>query len=181
VDVQPPRLKNSLEELIWFTLKSHLHTYSLYKELIVRREIKGAAKCTNVNFKFYRDTPPKYESSVIIYSPSSCCKPLSVSFFWTQRKIFWRTIGTFDFHNIYFFYYGSQWCQATVWFQSFFKISSFVLSRRKELIKVCNNLRVRKWWQNFHFWVEYPFKNRKNIMDSGQRMEAFYYFIFAFI
>jgi len=28
---------------------------------------------------------------------SSCCKPLSVSFFcWTQRKIFWRT---FETHN----------------------------------------------------------------------------------
>jgi len=32
---------------------------------------------------------------VIIYSPSSCCKPVWVSFFcWTQRKVFWRTIRT---------------------------------------------------------------------------------------
>jgi len=29
-------------------------------------------------------------------------------------------------------------------FQSFFKISSFVFSRRKKLIQVCNNLRVSK-------------------------------------
>jgi len=31
--------------------------------------------------------------------------------------------GTIDFHSIFFSYYGSQWCQTTVWFQSFFKIS----------------------------------------------------------
>jgi len=35
-----------------------------------------------------------------------------------------------------FFYYGSQWCQTTVWFQSFFIISSFVFSRRKTLRQV---------------------------------------------
>jgi len=34
-------------------------------------------------------------------------------------------------------YYGSQWCPTTVWFQSFFKISSFVFCRRKKLIQVC--------------------------------------------
>jgi len=39
-------------------------------------------------------------------------------------------------------------------FQSFFKISSFVFSRRKKFIQVCNNLRL----EGFHFWVEYPFK-----------------------
>jgi len=49
---------------------------------------------------------------------------------------------TIDFHS-FFFYYGSQ-CQTTVWFLSFFKISSFVFSRRKKLIQVCNNLRVSK-------------------------------------
>jgi len=52
--------------------------------------------------------------------------------------------GTIDFHSIFFFYNGSQWCQITVWFQSFFKISSYVFSRRKKLIQVCNNSRVSK-------------------------------------
>jgi len=33
-------------------------------------------------------------------------------------------------------YHGSQWYQTTVWFQSFFKISSFVVSRRNKLIHV---------------------------------------------
>jgi len=45
---------------------------------------------------------------------------------------------------VFFFYYGSQWCQTTVWFQTFFKISYIVFSRRKKLIQVCNNLRVNK-------------------------------------
>jgi len=53
--------------------------------------------------------------------------------------------GTIDFHSIFFFFYnGSQWGQTTVWFQSFFKISSFVFSRRKKLILVCYNLKVSK-------------------------------------
>jgi len=33
----------------------------------------------------------------------------------------------------------------------FFKISSFVFSRRKKLIQVCNNLRAR-WWQFIFGW-----------------------------
>ncbi len=35
------------------------------------------------------------------------------------------------------------------WRPTFFKISSFVFSRRKKLIQVWNKLRVSKWWQNF--------------------------------
>jgi len=69
-------------------------------------------------------------------SPNSCSAPLTSI---VEKK-----------------YYGNQWCPSTVWFQSFFKIYSFVFSRRKKLIQVCNNLRVSKWWQNFNFWVEYP-------------------------
>ncbi len=33
-----------------------------------------------------------------------------------------------------------------------------MFSRTKTLIQVWNYLRVSKWWQNFHFWVNYPFK-----------------------
>ncbi len=83
-------------------------------------------------------------------------------FCWTQRKIFWRMWeteqfwGTIDFQSIFFSYYASQWCPKTAWLQAFFKISSFVFGRTK--IQVWNYLRVSKWWQNFHFWVNYPFK-----------------------
>jgi len=41
-------------------------------------------------------------------------------------------------------YYGSQWGPSTVWLPTFFKISSFVFSRRKKFIQVWNNLRVSK-------------------------------------
>ncbi len=58
---------------------------------------------------------------------------------------------------VFFSYYGSQWCPKTAWLQTFFKISSFVFGRTKNFIQVWNYLRVSKW-QNFHFWVNYPFK-----------------------
>jgi len=45
---------------------------------------------------------------------------------------------------LFYFFTGSKWCQTTAWFQSVFKISSFVFSRRKKLIEVCNNVRVSK-------------------------------------
>ncbi len=84
-------------------------------------------------------------------------------FCWTQRKIFWRKFvirlfwGTIDFHSRKKKYYGSQWCPRTALFPTFFRISSFVFSRTKTFIQVWNYLRVSKWWQNFHFWVNYPF------------------------
>jgi len=31
-------------------------------------------------------------------------------------------------------YYGSQWCPSTVWLPIFYKISSFVFSRRNKFI-----------------------------------------------
>ncbi len=45
----------------------------------------------------------------------------------------------------------------TAWLQTFFKISSFVFGRTKKFIQVWNYLRVNKWWQNFHFGVNYHF------------------------
>ncbi len=48
----------------------------------------------------------------------------------------------------------------TTWVQTFFKISSSVLSRTKTLIQVWNYLRVSKW-QSFHFWMNNPFKGKK--------------------
>ncbi len=60
---------------------------------------------------------------------------------------------------LFFSYYGSQWCPKTAWLQTFFKISSFVFSRTNTFIQVWIYLRMSKWWQNFHFWVNYPFKS----------------------
>ncbi len=117
---------------------------------------------------------PKMKNSVIIYSPSSSSKPVWIYLFcWTQRKIFWRMWeteqfwGTIDFHSIFFFsYYGSQWCPKTAWLQTFFKISSFVFGRTKKFIQVWNYLRVSKWWQNFNFWVNYPFKESDGLGEE---------------
>ncbi len=61
-------------------------------------------------------------------------------------------------NSIIFPYYGSQWCPKTAWLQTFFKISSFVFSRTKKFIQDWIYLRMSKWWQDFHFWVNYPFK-----------------------
>jgi len=54
--------------------------------------------------------------------------------------------GTIDFHSRK---KKILWKSIVPKFNSFFKISSFVFSRRKKLKMVCNNN---------NFWVEYPFK-----------------------
>ncbi len=88
-------------------------------------------------------------------------------FCWTQSKnmqrIFWRMWeteqfwGTIDFHSIFFFLQWKSMVPQNSLLQTFFKISSFVFGRTKTFIEVCNYLRVSKLWQNFHFWVNYPF------------------------
>ncbi len=84
-------------------------------------------------------------------------------FCWTQRKIFWRMWeteqfwGTIDIHSIYFFLLWKSMVPQNSLVTNFFKISSFVFSRTKTFIQVWNYLRVSKWWQNFNFWVNYPF------------------------
>jgi len=40
--------------------------------------------------------------------------------------------GPVDFHSRKKKYYGSQWVSSTVWLPIFFKISSFVFSKKKE-------------------------------------------------
>ncbi len=54
-------------------------------------------------------------------------------------------------------YYGSQWGPAAIWFPTFFKVCSFMFNLRKKLMPVWSNVKVSKWWQNFHLWVNYSF------------------------
>jgi len=106
------------------------------------------------------------ENSVIFYSPSSCFKPLWICFFcWTQRKIFWRMpvtkqlIDPIDFNSIFFLLWksmGSINRLITNILQNIF----LCLQQKKKIIQVWNNLRVSKWWPNFHFEVNYSFKMR---------------------
>ncbi len=37
-------------------------------------------------------------------------------------------------------------------------------------MQVWNYLRVSKWWQNFHFWVNYPF-NSRNVTINREPVE----------
>ncbi len=118
---------------------------------------------------------PKKLNSVIIYSPSSCSKPVRISLFWlTRRKIFWRKFvtrlfwGTIDFHSRTKNTMEENDAPELL-FPTFFRISSFVFSRTKIFIQVWNYMRVSKWWQNFHFWVNYPFKSLGYICSNSQK------------
>ncbi len=53
---------------------------------------------------------------------------------------------------------GSHLGPTTVLLPAFFKISSFMFNIRKKSVQDWNDMRVSKWWQNVHFWVNYPFK-----------------------
>ncbi len=58
-------------------------------------------------------------------------------------------------HNMY----GSEWLLSTVWLPTLFKIASlFVVYHRRKSLPVWNNPVLSKWWQNFHFGVNYSFK-----------------------
>jgi len=62
----------------------------------------------------------------------------------TKEDIFkndWN-FGTIDFHSIFFS--TMEVNGAKQLFQTFFKISSFVFSRRNKLVQVYNNLRVSR-------------------------------------
>jgi len=57
-------------------------------------------------------------------------------------------------------------------FQRFIQIYSFVFSRTKKCIQVWDNLRVSKWGQNqnFHFWVNYPFKSDHQLIFPNEEI-----------
>ncbi len=95
--------------------------------------------------------------------------PNRYEFCWTQRKVLWRMWeteqfwGTIDFHSILFSTMEVNDAPKQSVYKLFFIISSFVFSRTKTFIQVWNYLRVIKWWQIFHFWVNYPFKLRVRV------------------
>ncbi len=67
-----------------------------------------------------------------------------------------------DFHSISFSTMEVNGDQQLFGSIKIFIISSFVFNIRKKLIQVWNDMRVSKWWQHFHFWVNYSFKYCKN-------------------
>ncbi len=141
-------LINSVE---WFlhSRKGHHSMDATYGSVLLRDTISRWDRC----FFFLRTVG------------RSSSKPVWISlFFRTQRKIFWRECvsvsGAPLTSMVFFSYYGSQWCPRTALFPTFFRTSSFVFSRTKTFIQVWNYLRVSKQWQNFLFWVNYPFNSK---------------------
>ncbi len=85
---------------------------------------------------------------IVIYSPSSYSKPLSLVFLLNSED---------TLKNI-----GNQTVDGPHWLPEYeeIKIPKYLLCSTEEinLCRVETNLRVSKWWQDFHFWVNYPFK-----------------------
>ncbi len=65
-----------------------------------------------------------------------------------------QTVVSIDFHSIY------VPTIEVIGDQQLFGSSKyyFVFSIRNKFIQVWNNMRVSKWWQHFHVWVNYSFK-----------------------
>ncbi len=63
-----------------------------------------------------------------------------------------------DFYSIYFATMDVTGDQQLFSSSKFFKVSSVVFNIRKKRIDVWNDMRLSKWLHNFHFWVNYSFK-----------------------
>jgi len=90
-----------------------------------------------------------------------------VSFFcWTRKKPFWKMLV-----NKQSKYYRSQWLPSAVWLQTFFKISPFMLNRRKKLIQVWNKWSVVKCLStgllvrlSMLRWIKVSFRKLTNVI-----------------
>ncbi len=109
-------------------------------------------------FKWYREIDraksSQYFNTVLLVSFTKAVRKGLMSLFWTQRKIFWRMwavlrysifISTMEVN-------GAQNSLITNFLQNI-----FLCVQIKHIHTGLNDLRVSKW-QNFHFWVNYPFK-----------------------
>ncbi len=80
--------------------------------------------------------PPKNEYSIIIYSRLCCSNQASMTFFvLSNTKL--KCFGSFQYNE-------SQWCPK--WYL---------------LYSGLKDMRVSENWQNFNYWVSFPFKVRK--------------------
>lgn len=88
------------------------------------------------------------EGSVIIYSPSGHFKTVWLSvLFETQKRYFEESFS-------FFFCRNKSMLTRTIKNKIFYK--------RQNVMHVWNNNRVRKWWKNCNFGVNYPFKFQKD-------------------
>ncbi len=88
-----------------------------------------------------------------------------ISLFRPNTKIFWRKFvtrlfwGTIDFHSKKKITMEVNGAPELLCFPHSSDIFLCV-QQNKDIHTGWNYLRVSKWWQNFHFWVNYPFKKR---------------------
>ncbi len=79
--------------------------------------------------------------------------------FWTHKEDILENEGNravLD-HSI-FSTMGVNGAPKQPWLQTCFRISSLVFGRANTFIHVWKYSRLSKWWQKFHFWMNYPFK-----------------------
>ncbi len=67
---------------------------------------------------------------------------------------------------VYFFLLWKSMVPQNSLVTNFLQNIFLVFGRTKKCIQVWNYLRVSKWWQNFHFWVNYPFKTSNTFLIS---------------
>jgi len=78
-----------------------------------------------------------------------------------KRNIFWRTIGTLaPLTSILCF--SMEVNGAKHLFGSNCSSKYLPLCSAEE-----RNSRASKWWQNFHFWVAFPFKTQRSVADES--------------
>ncbi len=80
-------------------------------------------------------------------------------------------INAIDIYSMETKYYESHWGLESVWLSTLFKVFCDRVCSTEELIQVWNTWGVIKWWQNFHFRVNYFFK--KNVLTDRNRLRFF--------
>ncbi len=86
----------------------------------------------------------------------------------SQRKIFWRMRETEQIWSpltsiVFIFLLEVNGAPK----QPGYKLSSEYLPLCSEQRQVWNYMRVSKWWQNFQFWVNYPFNYIKTFEQTA--------------
>ncbi len=100
----------------------------------------------------------------LVHSKMNIRSSFTLVCFQTCMTCFFRYSEILKYRYIPLKVSGVQFCFGPYWLSlnkngwKFFKISYFVFHRRKKAIQVWNDM-VSKWWQNFHFWVNYIFKS----------------------
>ncbi len=101
----------------------------------------------------------------IVHKKIDILKQYEFFFCWVHKKIFWRMLRIpIDFHSIS---PVTGYCQYLI-----------LCSTEKKCIHVWNNLRVNKWQQIFHFWVNCSFKYTLPFKFLNNNM---FYYLFVYL